>query len=164
MENLDKNKEYIAILHTSNGDIEVGLNVKKTPKTAGNFIELARKGFYDGTIFNRVIKDFMIQGGDHLGNGTGGPGYKFDDEPFVGEYTRGTIAMANSGPNTNGSQFFIMHTDYPLPKNYVIFGKMISGFDTLDKIANSPVVYSPFGEPSHPTEPTIVRTIEIIEK
>jgi cyclophilin family peptidyl-prolyl cis-trans isomerase len=95
----------------------------------------------------------------------GGPGYKFDDEPFTGDYTRGTLAMANSGPNTNGSQFFIMHQDTPLPKNYVIFGKLVDGFDTLDKIAEAPVVANPdSGEVSKPVNPVKILSIQITEK
>ena len=106
----------------------------------------------------------MIQGGDPVGNGTGGPGYKFDDELFDSEYLRGAVAMANSGPNTNGSQFFVMHADYPLPKNYTIFGKVVSGMETVDKIAESKVASSPFGENSTPVEPTVILSIEISEK
>lgn len=161
---IDKNKNYTAILKTSEGDITVELNAKQTPITVNNFVSLARKSFYNNTIFHRVIKGFMIQGGDPNGNGTSGPGYKFDDEPFEGEYTRGTIAMANSGPNTNGSQFFIMHADYSLPKNYVIFGKVIKGMDVVDKIATAPVEQSPMGEMSKPSNPVKVESVEIIEK
>ena len=106
----------------------------------------------------------MIQGGDPKGDGTGGPGYKFDDEPFTGEYVRGTIAMANAGPNTNGSQFFIMHSDNPLPKNYVIFGKVTSGMEVVDKIAESPVQPSSSGEMSTPVTPVKILTIDIKEK
>lgn len=104
----------------------------------------------------------MIQGGDPNGTGTGGPGYTFDDEPFTGEYTRGTLAMANAGPDTNGSQFFIMHADVPLPKNYVIFGHVTKGMDVVDKIATAAT--KPEGEGSTPVNPTVVSTIEIIEK
>jgi cyclophilin family peptidyl-prolyl cis-trans isomerase len=106
----------------------------------------------------------MIQGGDPKGNGTGGPGYKFADEPFSGEYLRGTVAMANSGPNTNGSQFFIMHQDYPLPKNYVIFGQVSSGLEVVDKIATAPVKSGPTGENSTPVNPVKVLSVEITEK
>jgi len=125
---------------------------------------LAKKKFYNNTIFHRVIDGFMIQGGDPLGNGTGGPGYQFDDEPFDGAYSRGTIAMANSGPDTNGSQFFIMHKDYPLPKNYVIFGRVIKGLETVDKIAQAPVTQSATGENSTPVKPVVVRSVTILEK
>ena len=132
-----------AIMKTSLGEIKIELYGDKTPITAGNFAKLAEAGFYDGVKFHRVISGFMIQGGDPLTKddaqkelwGTGGPGYKFNDEPFEGQYARGTIAMANSGPNTNGSQFFIMHADYPLPPQYVIFGKVLEGMEAVDAIA-----------------------------
>lgn len=161
---IDKNKVYTAVLNTESGTIEIALNAKETPVTVNNFVELAKKGFYNGTIFHRVIKDFMIQGGDPVGNGTGGPGYQFDDEPFAGEYNRGVIAMANAGPNTNGSQFFIMHASYPLPKNYVIFGQVTKGLETVDKIATAPVEMNLMGEPSQPITPVKVKSIEIIER
>jgi len=160
---IDKNKKYTAVLATSKGAIEVALYADKTPITVNNFVALARKGFYNKTIFHRVIKDFMIQGGDPKGDGTGGPGYQFDDEPFEGEYTRGTIAMANAGPNTNGSQFFIIHKDYSLPKNYVIFGKVTKGIEAVDAIAESETIQGPSGENSTPVEPVVVESIEIIE-
>lgn len=132
-----------ATMKTSLGEIKIELYGDKTPITAGNFAKLAEAGFYDGVKFHRVISGFMIQGGDPLTKddaqkelwGTGGPGYKFNDEPFEGQYARGTIAMANSGPNTNGSQFFIMHEDYPLPPQYVIFGKVLEGMEAVDAIA-----------------------------
>lgn len=161
---IDVNKTYQAILKTSQGDIKIELNNKKTPITANNFVSLAKKNFYDNTIFHRVIKGFMIQGGDPKGDGTGGPGYSFKDEPFEGEYTRGTVAMANAGPNTNGSQFFIMHADYPLKKDYVIFGKVVEGLDVVDKIATSPVTTSASGESSKPITPVKITAVEIIEK
>jgi cyclophilin family peptidyl-prolyl cis-trans isomerase len=165
MENtFDKNKNHTAILHTTDGDITIEFTSQATPVTVENFVNLAKKGFYDNTIFHRVIKGFMIQGGDPTGTGMGGPGYKFDDEPFVGEYTRGTVAMANAGPNTNGSQFFIMHTDVPLPKNYVIFGKVTKGLDVVDKIATAPVKASQSGENSSPVEPVKINSVEVLEK
>ena len=160
----EKTKKYTAILKTEKGDITIALNSDQTPKTVNNFVTLAKKGFYNKTIFHRVIKGFMIQGGDPEGNGTGGPGYKFADEPFTGEYTQGAVAMANSGPNTNGSQFFIMHADNPLPKNYVIFGKVISGMETVDVIAESPVQPSSSGESSSPLTPVKILSVEIKEK
>ncbi|MFA6016690.1 MAG: peptidylprolyl isomerase [Patescibacteria group bacterium] len=159
-----KTKKSIAIMHTEKGDITISLNTDQTPKTVNNFVTLAKKGFYNKTIFHRIIKGFMIQGGDPKGDGTGGPGYKFDDEPFTGEYTRGTIAMANAGPNTNGSQFFIMHADNPLPKNYVIFGKVTAGIDVVDKIAESPVTQSFSGEMSTPVSPVQILSVDIKEK
>ncbi|MCU0653666.1 MAG: peptidylprolyl isomerase [Candidatus Pacebacteria bacterium] len=140
----DKYKKIMnATIKTSLGEIKVQLFGDKMPVTAGNFVKLADSGFYDGIKFHRVIRDFMIQGGDPLTKddslkarwGTGGPGYQFADEKFDGEYARGTLAMANSGPNTNGSQFFIMHKDTPLPKAYVIFGKVTAGLEVVDKIA-----------------------------
>ena len=160
---IDKNKTYTATLTTTEGTIKINLNAASTPITVNNFVALARKGFYDNTIFHRTIKDFMIQGGDPQGNGTGGPGYSFADEPFEGEYTRGTIAMANAGPNTNGSQFFIMHKDVDLPKNYVIFGNVIEGIEVVDKIATAPVAASMGGEKSKPVNPVKILKIEITE-
>ena len=160
---LDDTKDYSAILKTSEGDITIDLFESKTPKTVNNFVSLARKGFYDGTTFHRVIKDFMIQGGDPKGDGTGGPGYKFDDESFDGEYTLGIVAMANSGPNTNGSQFFIMHADSPLPKDYVIFGEVTDGMDVVDAIATAAVKTSASGEKSKPVKPVIVSKVTIME-
>jgi cyclophilin family peptidyl-prolyl cis-trans isomerase len=150
-------------LKTARGDIVIELAADKTPVTVNNFVYLVRQGFYDNTIFHRTINGFMIQGGDPPGDGTGGPGYQFDDEPFQGEYTRGTVAMANAGPNTNGSQFFIMHADYALPKNYVIFGKVVSGMDIVDAIAEAPVTSNPFGEQSKPIEPVTVEEVSIEE-
>jgi cyclophilin family peptidyl-prolyl cis-trans isomerase len=113
------------------------------PNAVANFVKLAKKGFYDNVVFHRVIKDFMIQGGDPTGTGRGGPGYTFADElnattsSYKAGYVRGTVAMANAGPNTNGSQFFIMHKDVPLPHAYTIFGKVVSGMDVVDAIANT---------------------------
>jgi cyclophilin family peptidyl-prolyl cis-trans isomerase len=159
---IDIKKSYEAILKTSVGDITVSLTASATPITVNNFVALSRKGFYANTIFHRVINGFMIQGGDPDGTGSGGPGYTFEDEPFSGEYTRGTIAMANAGPNTNGSQFFIMHKDYGLPKNYVIFGKVKSGIEVVDTIATAAT--NPGGEGSTPVNPVKVLSVEIIEK
>ena len=159
---LDKSKSYTVTLHTSVGDITIELDSQNTPITANNFYYLAKEGFYDGVIFHRTIPGFMIQGGDPTGTGTGSPGYRFDDEPFKGEYTRGTIAMANSGPDTNGSQFFIMHKDYPLPPNYVIFGHVTVGLDTVDKIATAPT--KPGGEGSSPVNPVTINSVDIEEK
>jgi len=161
---IDKKKSYTAKLKTSVGDIVIALDAASTPITVNNFVFLAKDHFYDGTIFHRTIKDFMIQGGDPQGTGMGGPGYRFDDEPFNGEYVRGTVAMANAGSNTNGSQFFIMHKDVPLPKNYVIFGHVISGLETIDAIATAPVKMSASGEQSSPVTPVTIETIEITEQ
>jgi len=161
---IDQNKEYIATMKTSAGTIKIKLNAAETPITVNNFVYLAKNNFYDGVIFHRVIDGFMIQGGDPSGDGTGGPGYKFDDEKFSGEYNRGTIAMANSGPNTNGSQFFIMHQDYPLTPNYVIFGQVIEGLDVVDKIATAEVSMSFSGEMSQPIDPIVIESVIVEEK
>jgi cyclophilin family peptidyl-prolyl cis-trans isomerase len=139
-----------AIIATELGTIEADLFTEGAPKAAGNFVKLAKQGFYDDVIFHRCIPGFVIQGGDgefgkkaslNAGRvGTGGPGYKFEDESFTGDYYRGTLAMANAGPNTNGSQFFICHQDLVgrLPKNYTIFGQVTKGLDIVDQIANAP--------------------------
>jgi cyclophilin family peptidyl-prolyl cis-trans isomerase len=139
-----------ATISTELGDIEVDLFTQAAPKATQNFIDLARKGFYDDVIFHRVIPGFVIQGGDgehgkksslNAGRvGTGGPGYTFADEPVQGDYGRGSLAMANSGPNTNGSQFFICTADLSgrLPKNYTLFGQVTKGIDIVDKIVGAP--------------------------
>lgn len=160
---IDVAKKYHVVLETTVGAITIELNPQQTPLTISNFIRLARSGFYNGTIFHRVIKGFMIQGGDPKGDGTGGPGYNFADEEFTGEYRRGTVAMANAGPNTNGSQFFIMHQDYDLEKNYVIFGQVTSGLEIVDKIAGAAVKTSRSGEPSEPVDPVKINSITIRE-
>ncbi|MDP2838214.1 MAG: peptidylprolyl isomerase [Candidatus Moranbacteria bacterium] len=159
---IDQSKEYSATLKTSAGTMVIKLGSKETPTTVNNFVFLAKEKFYDGTIFHRTIPGFMIQGGDPEGTGMGGPGYKFSDEPFTGKYERGTIAMANSGPNTNGSQFFIMHQDYPLPPNYVIFGKVTEGLEVIDIIAKAPT--KPGGEGSTPVTPMMIETVTITEQ
>jgi cyclophilin family peptidyl-prolyl cis-trans isomerase len=161
---IDKSKTYSAIIKTSEGDIMIDLDAKKVPITVNNFVALAKQKFYDGTVFHRVMKDFMIQGGDPSGDGSGGPGYKFADESLDGKYTRGTVAMANSGPNTNGSQFFIIHKDYDLPKSYVIFGHVSSGMDAVDKIATAKVTDNGAGEKSKPVKPVAMNSVEIVEK
>lgn len=161
---IDKNKTYTAVLKTDKGDITIALTAKETPVTVNNFVYLARQKFYDNTIFHRTIKDFMIQGGDPTGTGAGGPGYRFDDEPFSGSYKRGTVAMANAGPNTNGSQFFIMHAAQSLPPNYVIFGNVTDGLQVLDAIATAEVTTNEMGEPSKPVTPVIIKSVEITEQ
>jgi peptidylprolyl isomerase len=160
---IDAKKKYFAVLHTTSGDITIALHAGETPKTVSNFVNLSQKQYYDNTIFHRVMKGFMIQGGDPLGNGTGGPDYRFDDEPFTGSYERGTVAMANSGPNTNGSQFFIMQDAVGLPPNYVIFGNVVKGIEVVDKIANAAVV-DQHGEKSKPVSPVTVKSVDIIEE
>jgi cyclophilin family peptidyl-prolyl cis-trans isomerase len=128
-----KNKK--AVMVTSKGTIEFNLYADKAPKTVSNFVYLADQKFYDGLTFHRVVPGFVIQGGDPKGDGTGGPGYKFADEPVQGDYLNGTVAMANSGPDTNGSQFFICLGDQPgLPKQYNLFGQVTSGLDIIGKI------------------------------
>ena len=159
---IDVNKSYSALLQTSAGDIEIALNAKETPITVNNFVYLSKAGFYDDTIFHRVIRGFMIQGGDPEGTGRGGPGYRFEDEFFSGDYTRGTVAMANAGPDTNGSQFFIMHADYGLPSDYVIFGSVTKGLEVVDKIATTETLDS--GEGSTPVKPVTVDSVTIVEK
>ena len=161
---IDREASYSAVLHTDKGDISVSLNGAKTPIAVNNFIYLAKNKFYDNTIFHRVMKGFMIQGGDPKGDGTGGPGYTFPDEPIEESYSRGVVAMANSGPNTNGSQFFIMHDDYALPPNYVIFGKVSSGMEVVDAIAEAPVEAGLSGEQSKPVNPVKVLNVDILEE
>ena len=156
---VDPHKTYQARIETDRGLIELELYPKNAPKTVNNFVFLAKEGFYDGVTFHRVISDFMIQGGDPTGTGTGGPGYRFADEPVSRKYQRGTLAMANAGPNTNGSQFFVMHADYGLPPNYTIFGKLTEGEDVLDSIADAPT-----GSNDRPKEPVRIERIEITEE
>ena len=131
----------MAKIKTTYGDIIFEF-FDDTPITSSNFIFLANDKFYDGLTFHRREEGFVIQGGDPNGNGTGGPGYKFVDEPVTREYDRGIVAMANAGPNTNGSQFFIMLADNPLAKQYTIFGKVTSGLDVVDKIKVGDVMES----------------------
>ncbi|MEK7564119.1 MAG: peptidylprolyl isomerase [Patescibacteria group bacterium] len=168
--NLDNKKMTSAILHTSEGDVTLEFYASDAPNTVANFQKLAESGFYNGVKFHRVIKGFMIQGGDPVSKddskanywGTGGPGYKFEDEIkadsvlYKTGYKKGVLAMANSGPNTNGSQFFIMHADYPLPPLYTIFGKVKSGQDVVDKIALVEV-----GPNDRPVEAVIIKSIEV---
>ena len=126
-----------ATLHTNQGDIALELFDDDAPKTVDNFVSLARKGFYDGVIFHRVIPDFMIQGGDPTGTGSGGPGYTFEDEFNDHAVARGALAMANAGPNTNGSQFFIVTADACpwLDGKHTVFGNVIGGMDVVDAIS-----------------------------
>ncbi len=172
-------QKITAVIHTSLGDMKINLYPDKAPNTVANFVGLSNgtkewtdaktgekvtgKPLYQNVIFHRVIEDFMIQGGDPLGSGMGGPGYKFADEPVTDSYLRGTLAMANSGPNTNGSQFFIVHQDYPLPKNYTIFGRIdpsdTASLATLDKIATTPT-----GAGDKPVTDVIIKSIDITEE
>ncbi|NTV31322.1 peptidylprolyl isomerase [candidate division WWE3 bacterium] len=160
---LDANKKYQVTMKTSDGDMTIELFNKETPIAANNFAFLVKEGFYDGLSFHRIIKGFMIQGGDPSGDGTGGPGYEIKDEPVTRDYKRGVIAYANSGANTSGSQFFIMHADYPLPKQYTIFGQVVSGLETIDKIADTPVEGNMYGEQSTPTEPVFIESARLNE-
>ncbi len=155
---IDPAKSYTATIETSAGSMTAELFPDDAPSTVNNFVFLARDGFYDEVIFHRVISGFMIQGGDPTGTGRGGPGYRFDDEPVTRSYDRGTLAMANAGPNTNGSQFFIMHADYPLPPNYTIFGKLTAGEDVVDAIAGAQT-----GPNDRPVEPVAISGITIAE-
>ena len=157
---IDPEASYSAVINTSAGSITVELLTGDAPATVNNFVFLAREGFYDGVIFHRTIPGFMIQGGDPTGTGGGGPGYRFADEPVQRPYTRGVMAMANAGPNTNGSQFFLMHADYPLPPNYTIFGQAVSGLETIDAIATAPT--RPGGEGSSPVTPAVIQSVEIM--
>jgi cyclophilin family peptidyl-prolyl cis-trans isomerase len=153
-----------AKITTNKGVITVGLYGKDAPKTVENFVTLAQKKFYNGVIFHRVIPGFMIQGGDPKGTGTGGPGYQFADEInptsalYERGYKRGVLAMANAGPNTNGSQFFIMHADYPLPPSYTIFGNVVSGLEVVDAIASVKT------SQDRPLEPVTMTSVDIVNQ
>ena len=159
---IDTEKTYTATIRTNKGDITARLFADEAPATVNNFVFLAREGFYDGVIFHRVIPNFMVQGGDPTGTGTGGPGYKFADELEASRsrgYRMGTLAMANSGPNTNGSQFFIMHVDYGLPPNYSVFGKTTDGQQVVDAIASVET-----NRQDRPLEDVVIETIDIAEE
>jgi cyclophilin family peptidyl-prolyl cis-trans isomerase len=134
---IDQKLKYSAILHTDKGDITLQLFADKTPKTVNNFVFLARQGFYDGTIFHRIIADFMVQGGDPTGTGRGGPGYRFADEfhPSLKHDKPGMLSMANAGAGTNGSQFFITHVATPwLDNKHSVFGQVTAGMDVVNSI------------------------------
>jgi peptidyl-prolyl cis-trans isomerase B (cyclophilin B) len=147
-----------ATLHTNAGPIQIELFDEDAPKTVANFRKLADDGFYDGLVFHRVIKDFMIQGGCPQGTGTGGPGYTFEDEPNDHRVVRGALAMANSGPNTNGSQFFIVTTaEAPwLDGKHTVFGRVESGMDTVDAIEGTITDAS-----DRPLEPQTIQRVEL---
>lgn len=156
---IDLAKSYSAKLDTNHGEIHIDLDAATSPQTVNNFVFLAREGFYDGVIFHRVISGFMIQGGDPTGTGSGGPGYQFRDElEGPGDYSRGTVAMANAGPNTNGSQFFICHADAGLPHAYTIFGKVTSGLEAVDSIAAGPTDAA-----DRPAEDCVINSVTITE-
>jgi len=136
---IDLATAYSAVLHTNHGEVTLEFDAESSPQTVNNWLFLAREGFYDGVIFHRVVPGFVIQGGDPSGTGRGGPGYQFRDElEGSGTYARGTLAMANAGPNTNGSQFFICLDDVGLPHAYTIFGRVTDGMDAVDAIAAAP--------------------------
>ena len=149
--------DYSATLHTSLGDISIDLLSDRAPIATNSFLFLADEGFYDGVIFHRIIPGFVIQGGDPTGRGTGGPGYQFEDElDGAGGYTRGTVAMANAGPNTNGSQFFICHADTGLPPNYTIFGRVTEGMGVVDAIAALPTRGN-----DRPENPPVIQSVTV---
>jgi len=161
--NIDEKGNYSAVIETSLGSIEIELFTDIAPITVNNFVNLSNDGYYDNVIFHRVIKGFMIQGGDPSGTGHGEmgkyPGYEFQDElnnPM--QYEKGIVAMANRGPNTNGSQFFIMHVDYPLPYDYTIFGKVSNGIDVVDAIANVQT-----GDMDKPVDDVVIKSVDIKE-
>ena len=153
---IDTEKDHVVTLHTNHGDIVLSLDAGLSPLTVNNFVFLASDGYYDGVIFHRVVPGFVIQGGDPTGTGRGGPGYKFRDElDGIGTYKRGTVAMANAGPNTNGSQFFICLADVGLPHAYTIFGEVTEGMDAVDAIAALPRA----GE--KPTEDAVIERVTV---
>jgi cyclophilin family peptidyl-prolyl cis-trans isomerase len=147
-----------AVLHTSEGDVRVDLYPDEAPKTVENFRKLAADGFYDGLVFHRVIPEFMIQGGCPLGTGTGGPGYQFEDEINEHKVERGALAMANAGPNTNGSQFFIVTAEATpwLDGKHTVFGKVTSGQDVVDRIS-----MANRDARDRPSEPITIDSVEL---
>jgi cyclophilin family peptidyl-prolyl cis-trans isomerase len=149
-----------ATIHTSEGAIELELYPNEAPKTVENFLKLARDGFYDGVIFHRVIPDFMIQGGDPTGTGTGGPGYEFEDELNQHRVVRGALAMANAGPNTNGSQFFIVTAEATpwLDGKHTVFGRVTSGMDVVDRICEAER-----DDNDRPASPVAIERVELPE-
>lgn len=166
--NQNKNLMHTVTIETNKGTIVFETFDADAPKAAENFVKLAQKGYYDGVIFHRVIEGFMIQGGDPTGTGRGGESFeggRFADElnpateSYKRGYVRGTVAMANAGPNTNGSQFFIMHKDVPLQHDYTIFGRVISGMDVVDAIATTPV-----GQGDRPISEVVMKKVTVATK
>lgn len=155
---IDPAKKYTATIETSAGTMTAEFFADEAPKTVNNFVFLARDGYYEDVIFHRCIKGFMIQGGDPTGTGRGGPGYRFNDEPVKRQYLRGTMAMANAGPNTNGSQFFICLDNVGLPHSYTIFGKVTDGMDAVDAIAALP------RNGERPTSDAVITSVDITER
>ncbi len=138
---IDTSKQYTAIIETGKGNLVLELFAKDVPKTVNNFVFLAREGFYDGTTFHRVIPNFMAQGGDPTGTGRGNPGYSFEDEFTEHTHVAGALSMANSGPDTNGSQFFITYTpQHGLDGKHSVFGQLIEGMEVLEKITNGDTI------------------------
>jgi len=162
---IDSAKTYTGSLETNKGTIEVEFFPGDAPVTVNNFVCLAEDGYFNNTPFHRIVKGFVIQGGDPTGTGSGGPGYQFADESVTKDYERGTLAMANAGPNTNGSQFFIVLDDLrgKLPKNYTIFGRVTEGMDVVDAIASTPTRTGQSGENSSPTEQITLEKVTISE-
>jgi len=155
---IDLGKTYTATLDTNHGTITIEFDPVRSPTAVNNFVFLAREGFYDGVVFHRVVPGFVVQGGDPTGTGTGGPGYKFRDElEGSGNYVRGVVAMANAGPNTNGSQFFICLDNVGLPHAYTIFGTVTDGMEAVDSIAAAP------RRGERPTEDCIINSVTINE-
>jgi len=157
-------------IETDQGNIDIEFFANDAPKAVENFRLLAEHGYYDGLTFHRIVRGFMIQGGDPKGDGTGGQsawGGDFEDEIkpesalYRGGYRRGLVAMANRGPNTNSSQFFIMHQDYPLPPNYVIFARVTNGMNVVDALANVPTAQGRDGQQSQPVTPPVIRRVAI---
>jgi cyclophilin family peptidyl-prolyl cis-trans isomerase len=139
---IDTSLTYRVTVDTNKGRFTMDLQPSLAPKTVNNFVTLARAGYYDGLTFHRYVPDFVIQGGDPTGTGTGGPGYRFEDEPVQGSYREGAVAMANSGPNTNGSQFFICNSDcqHKLAKSYNLFGYVVLGQDVVNSLRQGDVM------------------------
>jgi cyclophilin family peptidyl-prolyl cis-trans isomerase len=153
---IDTGKKYTAVIQTEKGDLVIELFAKDVPRTVNNFVFLARQGFYDGTTFHRVIPDFMAQGGDPTGTGAGGPGYHFDDEFTSHTHVAGAVSMANSGPNTNGSQFFICYTEqHHLDGHHTVFGQLVAGMDVLKSLTPR----DPSQNPAFPGDKIIKVTI-----
>ncbi len=156
---IDPSKRYTATIETSLGDLVVALDAAGAPKTVNNFVFLALQHYYDGVTFHRIINGFMCQGGDPTGSGRGGPGYKFEDElPKPGRYEIGSVAMANAGPNTNGSQFFIVSgpSGVGLPPLYSLFGKVVKGLDVVDAMQNVPT-----GAQDRPRDDVVINSVTI---
>jgi cyclophilin family peptidyl-prolyl cis-trans isomerase len=154
----DTNKKYTAIMETEKGNLVLELFAKDVPRTVSNFVYLSLKGFYDGTTFHRVLPDFMAQGGDPTGTGTGGPGYKFADEFTVHGHDAGVISMANAGANTNGSQFFITYVPaHHLDGKHTVFGRLVEGMDVLKQITPR----DPSQNPKYPGDKIIRVTIKV---